>query len=218
MSKEFQRKYMHPTRRKLVDMVQTGEYDKNTTIGWTKSEENHNVGDIWEDEFYKYEKKEGYTIKTGKNHEALQEIRNYLNLKKECSNPSCKKHKKTKNDEKLIQKTSYCINCLAEIEHNFRGAGIWKEYEEFRIYTRMIVEGKIKLEELKQSINEIKPYYEFINEDGSVEKWSLPKPVDEVKVEIQEMIDNGEIELKEIVQKRNDAFEVIKEHKLEHYL
>jgi len=218
MSKEFQRKYMHPTRRKLVDMVQTGEYDKNTTIGWTKSEENHNVGDIWEDEFYKYEKKDGYTIKTGKNHEALQEIRNYLNLKKECSNPSCKKHKKTKNDEKLIQKTSYCINCLAEIEHNFRGAGIWKEYEEFRIYTRMIVEGKIKLEELKQSINEIKPYYEFINEDGSVEKWSLPKPVDEVKVEIQEMIDNGEIELKEIVQKRNDAFEVIKEHKLEHYL
>jgi hypothetical protein len=218
MSKEFQRKYMHPTRRKLVDMVQTGEYDKNTTIGWTKSEENHNVGDIWEDEFYKYEKKEGYTIKTGKNHEALQEIRNYLNLKKECSNPSCKKHKKTKNDEKLIQKTSYCINCLAEIEHNFRGAGIWKEYEEFRIYTRMIVEGKIKLEELKQSINEIKPYYEFINEDGSVEKWSLPKPVDEVKTEIQEMIDNGEIELKEIVQKRNEAFEVIKEHKLEHYL
>lgn len=218
MSKEFQRKYMHPTRRKLVDMVQTGEYDKNTTIGWTKSEENHNVGDIWEDEFYKYEKKEGYTIKTGKNHEALQEIRNYLNLKKECSNPSCKKHKKTKNDEKLIQKTSYCINCLAEIEHNFRGAGIWKEYEDFRIYTRMIVEGKIKLEELKQSILELKPYYEFINEDGSVEKWSLPKSVDEVKVEIQEMIDNGEIELKEIVQKRNDAFEVIKEHKLEHYL
>jgi hypothetical protein len=218
MSKEFQRKYMHPTRRKLVDMVQTGEYDKNTTIGWTKSEENHNVGDIWEDEFYKYEKKEGYTIKTGKNHEALQEIRNYLNLKKECSNPSCKKHKKTKNDEKLIQKTSYCINCLAEIEHNFRGAGIWTEYEEFRIYTRMIVEGKIKLEELKQSINEIKPYYEFINEDGSVEKWNLPKPVDEVKVEIQEMIDNGEIELKEIVQKLNEAFEVIKEHKLEHYL
>lgn len=218
MSKEFQRKYMHPTRRKLVDMVQTGEYDKNTTIGWTKTEETRNVGDIWEDEFYKYEKKEGYTIKTGKNHEALQEIRNYLNLKKECSNPSCKKHIKTKSDEKLIQKTTYCIDCLAEIEHNFRGAGIWTQYEDFRIYTRMIVEGKIKLEELKQSINEIKPYYEFINEDGSVERWNLPKSVDEVKAEIQEMIDNGEIELKEIVQKRNEAFEVIKEHKLEHYL
>ena len=133
-------------------------------------------------------------------------------------NELTKKHKKTKNDEKLIQKTSYCINCLAEIEHNFRGAGIWKEYEDFRIYTRMIVEGKIKLEELKQSINEIKPYYEFINEDGTVERWNLPKSVDEVKAEIQEIIDNGEIELKQVIEKRNEAFEVIKEHKLEHYL
>ena len=174
--------------------------------------------DIWEDKWYKYEKKEGYTIKSGKNHEALQEIRNYLNLQKECSNPSCKKHIKTKADQKLIQKTTYCIDCLAELEHNFRGAGIWKQYEDFRIYTRMIVEGKIKLEELKQSINEIKPYYEFINEDGTVERWNLPKSVDEVKIEIQEMINNGELEIKEVVKKRNEAFEVIKEHKLEHYL
>ena len=30
MAKEFNKKYMHPTRRKLVDMVLTGEYDKNT--------------------------------------------------------------------------------------------------------------------------------------------------------------------------------------------
>jgi hypothetical protein len=218
MSKEFQRKYMHPTRRKLVDMIQTGEYDKNTTIGWTKTEEQHNVGDIWEDEWYKYEKKEGYTIKTGKNHEALQEIRNYLNLKKECSNPSCKKIKKGKTDEKLIQKTGYCVDCLAETEHNFRTAGIWKEYEDFRIYTRMIVEGKIKLEELKQSLQEVKPYYEFVNEDGTLERWNLPKSVDEVKMEIQEIIDNGEIEIKDIVEKRNQAFEVIRQHNLEHYL
>ena len=218
MGKEFQRKYMHPTRRKLVDMVQTGEYDKNTQIGWTKPEEQRKVGEVWEDEWYKYEKKNGYTVKTGKNHEALQEIRTYLNLKKECNNPSCKKVKKTKNDEKLIQKTGYCINCLADIEHNFRGAGIWKEYEDFRIYTRMIVEGKIKLDELKHSLTEVKPYYEFINEDGTTERWNLPKSVDEVKAEIQEIIDNGEIELKDIVQKRNDAFEVIRQHNLEHYL
>lgn len=218
MSKEFQRKYMHPTRRKLVDMIQTGEYDKNTQIGWTKQEEQRNVGDIWEDTFYRYEKKAGYTIKTGKNHEALQEIRNYLNLQKECTNPACKSIKKSKKDETLIQKTGYCIDCLVDIEHNFRGAEIWQQYEDFRICTRMLVEGKIKLDELKQSILEIKPYYEFVNQDGSIERWNLPKSVDEVKLEIQEMIDNGEIELKEILKKRNEAFEVIQEHNLEHYL
>ena len=78
MGKEFKRKYMHPTRRKLVDMVKTGEYDKNTTIGYTKAKESHNVGDVWEDEHHKYEQKEGYIVKTGKNSEALSEIRKYL--------------------------------------------------------------------------------------------------------------------------------------------
>ena len=36
MGKEFKRKFMHPTRRKLVDMVQSGNYEKNTKIGWDK--------------------------------------------------------------------------------------------------------------------------------------------------------------------------------------
>jgi L-fucose mutarotase/ribose pyranase (RbsD/FucU family) len=218
MGKEFQRKYMHPTRRKLVDMIQTGEYDKNTQVGWTKSKEVHNVGDIWEDEYYRYEQKEGYVVKTGKNHEALQEIRKYLSEKKQCTNPSCKKHKKTQTDFKLIQKTGYCVDCLADIEHNFRVAGIWKEYEDFKIYTRMIVEGKIKLDELKHSITELKPYYEFVNEDGTIEKWSLPKPIDEIQKDIEEMIENGEKEIQDIVKKRNEAFEVITQHNLEHYL
>jgi hypothetical protein len=168
--------------------------------------------------FIDTKKKKVTPLKLEKITRLLQEIRNYLNIKKECSNPSCKKIKKTKNDEKLIQKTGYCINCLADIEHNFRGAGIWEQYEDFRIYTRMIVEGKIKLDELKHSLTEIKPYYEFINEDGTVEKWSLPNSIEEVKAEIQEIIDNGEIELKQVIKKRNEAFEVIREHKLEHYL
>ena len=46
MSKEFKKKYMHPTRRKLVDMVETGEYDKNTTIGYTKKEESRKTQQV----------------------------------------------------------------------------------------------------------------------------------------------------------------------------
>ena len=39
MGKEFKKKYMHPTRRKLVDMVQTGTYEKNQTVGWEAKKE-----------------------------------------------------------------------------------------------------------------------------------------------------------------------------------
>jgi len=65
MGKEFKKKYMHPTRRKLVDMVETGKYDKNTTVGYTKKEEARNVGDVWEDEHNKYEKKRRICFKDG---------------------------------------------------------------------------------------------------------------------------------------------------------
>ena len=136
MGKEFQKKYMHPTRRKLVDMVQTGEYDKNTTIGYTKAEEKRNVGDIWEDTHHKYEKKEGYILKTGKNSDALQEIREYLEEKSKCKNSECKTIKKSDKDRKLIEKNGYCLNCTVDIEHNIRTAGFWKEYENYKVWTK----------------------------------------------------------------------------------
>tara|TARA_B110000238_G_scaffold64497_1_gene70892 strand:+ start:339 stop:542 length:204 start_codon:yes stop_codon:yes gene_type:complete len=51
-SKKFSRKFMHPTRRKLADMVQTGEYAKNTQIAFSdikEEETKRKVGDIWND-------------------------------------------------------------------------------------------------------------------------------------------------------------------------
>ena len=218
MGKEFKRKYMHPTRRKLVDMVNTGKYDKNTVVGYTKAKETHKVGDVWEDEHNRYEQKEGYILKTGKNSEALQEIRKYLEEKSKCKNPECKTIKKSEKDLKLITKGGFCINCTAERETKLRTAGVWKEYQDYKVWTNMIVYGKQKLEQLKQSIDEIKPYYEYINEDGTSEKWNLPKSVEETKSEIQEMIDYGENEIKELEEKRNTAFSILKEKNYEHYI
>lgn len=209
---------MHPTRRKLVDMVQTGVYDKNTTIGYTKAKETHEVGDIWEDEHHKYEQMDGYVMKTGKNSEALQEIREYIQKKHECKSPTCNTIKKSNADRKLIQKTNYCVNCLASMETEIRAKGFWKEYEEYKVTTNMLVYGKKKLEELKQALLDVKPYYEYVNEDGSTEKWELPKSVEETKSEIQEMINNGEKELEDLETKRIMAFATLKKNNLEHYL
>lgn len=219
MGKEFKRKYMHPTRRKLVDMVQTGEYDKNTTIGYDKVQETRNVGDVWEDEHHRYEKKDGYILKTGKNSEALQEIRKYIQEKTSCKNPDCKTIKKTQKDKTFIEKGGYCMNCTVDREHEIRVAGFWKEYEEYKVFTRMIIFGKGKIEAYKQSLDEVREEYEMIGSDGKVtETWKLPKPVEEVKAEIQELIDKGEEELQEIIDKRKDAFNKLREANLEHYL
>jgi len=218
MSKEFQKKYMHPTRRKLVDMIKTGQYQTDTKVGWTGNKVERKVGDVWEDDYNRYEKKQGYILKTSKNHDAFQNARDYINQLKQCKNPECKKVRKNHNDKKIIEKTGFCIDCLSEREHNFRVAGLWKEYEDYRIYTRMLIEGKIKLDSLKQSLSEVKQVYEYVNENGTTDKWELPKPVEEVKAEIQEIIDNGLLEIQEVEKRRNEAFEIIRKNNLEHYL
>jgi hypothetical protein len=218
MGKEFKKKYMHPTRRKLVDMVQTGKYDKNTTVGYTKAKETHNVGDKWEDDTHKYEKKEGYTVKTGKNHEAFLKIREYLQEKNKCQNSTCKTIKKTDNDIRFIQNGGFCMTCTAEKETVLRVEGLFVPYQNYKIWTKMIVYGKQKLDELKHSLSEVKKEYEYVNEDGTVEKWKLPKSVDEVKSEIQEMIDIGNKEIEELELKRTEVFDELKKKNYEHYL
>jgi len=218
MSKEFKKKYMHPTRRKLMEMVQTGEYDKNTTIGYTKAAETRNVGDVWEDEHHRYEKKEGYILKTGKNSDALQEIREYIQEKSNCKNPECKTIKKSSKDRKLIEKNGYCLNCTVDNEHVIRTKGFWKEYENYKVWTKMLIFGTAKIEEYKQSLSQVKPFYEYVNEDGSTEKWELPTTVEEAKAEIQELIDYGTKELEEVKEKRLQVLEILRKNNLEHYL
>ena len=219
MAKEFKKKYMHPTRRKLVDMVLHGaEYETNTTIGWNADKIERKVGDVWEDEYHKYEKKEGFILKTSKNSEAFEEIRKWKEEQTRCKGSECKTIKFTPTHKKLIEKTGFCANCLAEMETKIRALGFWEQYEDYKIYTRMLIDGKIRLEELKQAKDEVKPYYEYTNEDGTTEKWDLPQSVDEVKAELQELIDYGTEELKSVEKFRNQAFEILKENKLEHYL
>ena len=217
MGKEFKKKYMHPTRRKLVDMVQTGEYKKNATVGYEAKKETRKIGDVWEDEHNRYEKKEGYILKTGKNHESIQEIRNYLKEKSKCKMYPNKQY--TAKDKKLIEKTGYCLDALVEIEHEIRTAGLWQEYQDYKVWTKMIIFGKTKLESYNQSISELKEEYEMIGSDGKVtETWKLPKPIEEVKKEIQDLIDYGKSEIKELEEKRKVAFDKIKEKNYEHYI
>ena len=219
MGKEFKKKYMHPTRRKLVEMIHTGQYDKNTTIGYDKVEQTRKVGDIWEDEHHRYEKKEGFIVKTGKNSEALQEIRKYIEEKSKCKNSECETIKITKKDKKFIEKGGYCMECTIDREHEIKTAGVWEEYQNYKVWTRMIIFGKTKLESYEQSLSELKEEYEMMGSDGKItETWRLPKPIEEVREEIRELIDYGQKEIEELEEKRNLAFEKLRGVNMEHYL
>ena len=218
MGKEFKKSFAHPTRRKLMDMVQTGEYDADVKTGWDIEHVTRNIGDVWEDEFHKYEKKEGYIMKTSKNSDAMQDLRDYIQSTKGCKNSKCETIQLTDTHKKLIGKTGYCANCLAEMEHQFRVNDLWKEYEDYKIFTRMIIDSRFKLEQVEQSIEELKQTTEYVSENGDLETWVMPYNIDEMKIEMREFIENSKKEVFQLEELRNEAFDIIKSKNLEHYL
>lgn len=218
--KKFDKKLMHSSRKKLVDMVLNGEYDKNTTIGFEKAKKSRKVGEKWESDGYIHEKMEGW-VKTEPKNDTGKQIRDYLEKLNSCKHPDCEKGKYSKlthADKVLIKKIGYCVDCNAKVETEFAIAGLAKEYRDYRTYTRMLIYGRTKLEQLKESQSTVKQQYEIINGDGSKSVWELPKPVDEVKKELQVIIDNSIEDIKEVEKNRNIIFEKIKEHNYEHLL
>ena len=211
MAKEFNKKYMHPTRRKLVDMVMGGgEYETNRTISLSKGKQEikRNVGDVWEDENGNlWEQKEFGKIKKSKHSDTMAEVREYISSLGRCKGEECeKKGKYGPTDKKLIRKTGHCSSCLAQKEWEIKKDGLEEAYETYRIASNMISHGREILAQLNQAYKDAKQEYEYINEDGSVEKWTMERDVEELKAEILMDITNGEEEIAELVRKRDEAW------------
>jgi hypothetical protein len=199
MAKEFKKNLMHKTRRELVDFVFRGE-DPNKAFGYEKSNPHikREVGEVWEDDVYRYEQKEGFVLKTGKNHEAFQSAREFLREKDNCKNPDCNKQKYGPNDKILIKESGFCIDCNIEMDTEAEKLNIHEDYKNYRLFGRAINMAKEAKAQIEDGIKELKPHYEQVLEDGRIEIWHLPKPMDEMKAEMEEEIANIEKGLSEL--------------------
>lgn len=215
--KEFNKKYMHPTRRKLVDMVLSGgEYDKNTLIGYTpetKEQIKREVGEKWIDEFgNEWEQRKGGTkIKTSRLTDTMKDIRKWLNEQKECKNKSCEKNKFGPTDKKLIKKTGFCSDCLAEKEAQIRNDNLFTEYANYRVSQNQIGYAKDVLDKLNDALVNVKNKMEYINEDGTTETWTIDRDIDELKSDIQEDIDKVKEEVSKVIELRDKSWEKLKD-------
>jgi hypothetical protein len=216
MAKEFNKKFMHPTRRKLVDMVLTGgEYEKNTQISFSgadKQNVKHNVGERWTDDNGKtWVQHEGGKIETSELSDTMQEVRAYLDKLNSCKAEDCKTIKIGRVDKKLISKTGYCITCLAKKESEIKLDGLWKEYEDYKIYSNMIAYGNDVVSQFKQAYRDSKQTYEVVQEDGKIETWSMERDVEELKAEILLEIVKFEGEIEQATKLRNEAYDKLKD-------
>jgi hypothetical protein len=216
MAKEFNKKFMHPTRRKLVDMVLSGgEYQKESFVsfaGADKQEVKRKVGERWTDETGKsWEQRESGKIEVSELGDIMAETRAYLAALNSCKGDGCNTIKLSRADKKLISKTGYCATCLAKKELVIKLDGLWGAYEDYKIYNNMISYGKDVVSQFQQAYNDAKQEYEVVNEDGTLEKWSMERNVDELKAEILTDITRFEEEIQQAIKLRDDAWEKLKD-------
>ena len=216
MAKEFNKKFMHPTRRKLVDMVMTGgEYQKEAFVsfaGADKQEVKRKVGEKWTDENGRsWEQTEGGRIEFSELGDIMAETRAYLAALNTCKSDNCKTIKYGRVDKKLISKTNYCLHCLTIREAQIRHDGLWEAYEDYKVFNNMIAYGKDVVSQFQQAYNDAKQTYEIVQEDGTIEKWSMEKDVNELKAEILTDITRFEEEIQQATKLRNEAWDKLKD-------
>jgi len=216
MAKEFNKKFMHPTRKKLVDMVLTGgEYEKETQISFAGADKQNikrKVGERWTDENGKsWQQYEAGKIEVSELGDIMAETRAYLDKLNSCKADDCKTIKLGRVDKKLVSKTGYCTTCLAKKERVIKLDGLWDAYEDYKIYSNMIAYGNDVIAQFKQAYNDAKQTYEVVQEDGKIETWSMERDVDELKAEILLDIVNFEKEVEQATKLRNEAYEKLKD-------
>ena len=170
LKKEFQERDV----QRLRNLMQ-GKHGEKTrsSIGFTKADEFHKEGDIWESDG------RTWTIKDGikQNITKLDKAKKAHVMPLLC--PNCKKVMKNRNDKSFYNLHKKCFNCVIDFEHDLRKQGKWEEYQQ-----------NIKNNEIDKQIEEFKVYMKeklnesndgFVTENGDVEKWV--GKLDESKVE-----------------------------------
>jgi len=216
MAKEFNKKFMHPTRRKLVDMVMHGaEYEKESFISFSGADKEiikRKVGEKWTDDDGKtWEQLQAGKVQTSELGDIMADARAYLDKLNTCKSDNCKTIKIGRVDKKLISKTGYCLHCLTIKESQIKVDGLWEAYEDYKIFSNMIAHGNDIVAQFKQAYRDAKQTYEVVQEDGKIETWSMERDVEELKAEILLEIVKFESEIEQATKLRNAAYDKLKD-------
>jgi hypothetical protein len=160
LKKEFKEKDV----QRLRNLVQ-GKYGEKATMGtgYTKKQEFHEEGDVWEEDG------RTWTIKDGikQNVTRLDKAKESLHLPLFC--PECNNLMKKNNDKLFYIQYHRCFDCQVEFETELRVKGLWGAYEQHIINSDIdgtIHDFNIWIDEEINKSNE-----SFITESGDVEKW-----------------------------------------------
>jgi len=176
LKKQFQERDVQRLRN-----LMTGKHGEKTrsSVGFSKADEFHEEGDIWESDG------RTWTIKDGikQNITKLDKAKKAHVMPLLC--PNCKKVMKNRNDKPFYNLHRKCFNCVIDMEHQLKKEGKFEKYQ-----------LDIKNNELDNRIKEFKLWVNeklhesnnsFISEDGAMEKWVGKIDKDKVEQYVKEV-------------------------------
>jgi len=191
LNKEFKRKDVERMRNLIKG--KSGE-SSELQVGYTKSQEQHKEGDIWEEKGKKWIIKDG--IK--QTYTKLDEVKKAAILPLFC--PSCGGIMKKRNDTKMYNIHKMCFDCVIDMEHKLKIEGKYEQYERDMLANNAedyIKDLELYLLEALNSSNG-----QFVSEQGEIERWKGGLDKEKVTEELKEFFNEHKKDIKEY--KQND--------------
>jgi len=159
LKKEFKKSDVERVRN-LVNKDYTASTKAQS--GYKKVSKRYKEGDIWEQDGRKW------TIQNGikQNITKLDTAKKSIRVPLVC--PKCGKPLKNHLDIKMYKIHGMCLDCVSEMEHKLKLAGLYKQYE------RRIMQGNMKefAKDIEQwALDQVNSKSSYVTEAGDVEDW-----------------------------------------------
>ena len=201
--KSFEEKnnHIHPTRKLIIDTV-FGRTDNNQNVfGYEKeTEQKREVGEKWTDSDGKeWEQKEGYKTNVSQ----MDEVRQYLDKLNNCQSEKCDTIKYSNADKKVIRKTGMCVTCLRQFEQRLKDDGTYPFYEDYKITNNQLSYVTDLKAQFEEGLRGISQTMEFINEDGTIQKWHYDIDIEKVKEDLQNDIESATKAIESLLERKS---------------
>ncbi len=186
---------------KAINEMIRGEHRTQTrkSKGFEKKSIERSIGDRWIDKFgQEWEQKNGYKAKIGK----LNKIRKSVDL---TTCPKCNKVA-TSFDKGFIARESQCHDCVVKEETLMQCEGYTTKQPVYEQFERAKIRKNVNsfLKDAAKDVEMLKKQFtktEFINSDGTIDKWKLPESVESIHSSLDKQFDKFKDELIEKLDK-----------------
>ena len=153
-------------------------------------------GEIWTDKDGKEWKQVGTTSKV-RTETIMDTVRKSLREAPNCPKKLCTVDPTKSLDKRMLAMKGMCFDCVHEFEQKLKEEGKYEAYEKKTMLENeksFLVETQIRLVESKEYITKDS---DFMNEDGSLERWSLPNK-EEIMKELESDLSELNSRLQEV--------------------